>query len=180
MITRFLPGVLFLSLLVLLSGCDGTTIVVVAPTATPTNASAATATVPPATATATIPPATATPAPGVCNAADFASKIQGGPDPSFQYPPLTYHGIEDAAAGTYFFQVCSSGTPSSILAFLTHAIPAGGWTITANTATTLNAVQTNHPQSGLCASVNLTVGSHAGFPGEWDAYFHSPTSSCTP
>jgi hypothetical protein len=64
--------------------------------------------------------------------------------------------------------------------FMEHSIPAGGWTIIATTATTLAAVQTSVPQEGLCASVNIIVGSHPGYPGEWDANFHSPTSSCTP
>lgn len=165
MIPRFLQGCTLLCLLLGLGGCDSTVTVVATPTIAPT---------------ATIPLATATPAPGMCNAADFPTQIPGGPDPSFQYPPLTYHGPEDGAAGTYRYFMCSSGTPTSILAFLEHSIPAGGWTIKATTTTTLTAVQTNHPQEGLCASVNLAVGSHAGYPGEWDAFFHSPTSSCTP
>ena len=175
--THFLQGMVGLALLCFLVGCGDTVTVVVSPTATSTVAVTATSA---ATATPTAPLATATPAPGVCNAADFPTQLAGGPDPSFQYPPLTYHGPEDAAAGTYRYFMCSSGTPTSILAFLQHAIPAGGWKITATTATTLNAVQVNRPQEGLCASVNLTVGAHAGYPGEWDAYFHSPTSSCTP
>ncbi len=179
MIMRCFPRVLVLSLLFLLVGCGQTVTVAVDPTVTMTSAATATS-APAATATALPPTATSAPTAGVCNAADFSSQIPGGPDSGFQYPPLTYHGPQDAAAGTYRYFMCSSGTPTSILTFLEHAIPMGGWTITNTTSTTLNAVQTSLPQYGLCASVNLTVGSHTGYPGEWDAFFHSPTSNCHP
>jgi hypothetical protein len=81
---------------------------------------------------------------------------------------------------TIAYKLCSPGTPTAILAFLQQSIPAGGWTISGTTATTLHAVQTNVPQEGLCASVDITVGAYAGFPGEWDLAFHQPTSQCTP
>lgn len=173
MITRFPHGMVLcgalLSMLCLLVGCGNTVTVVVAPTAMATSV---------ATATATIPPATATPASGVCDAADFPTKFPGGPDPSFQYPPLTYHGSLDGAAGNEYYGLCSSGDPASILAFLEHSIPAGGWTVTATTATTLNALHTSAPQDGFCASVDITVGTHPGFPGEWGADFHPPAVPC--
>ncbi len=157
------------ALLPLLAGCA---------TTTPNAAATPTATVAP-TATATpAPTATLTPAPGVCNAADFPTKTSGGPDEGFHYPPLTYSYAQGNAAGNHYFVLCSSGTSSTILAFLQQSIPAGGWTIKSMTATTINATQTSKPQGGFCPSVDITVGSHAGYPGEWNADFHPPAGAC--
>jgi hypothetical protein len=140
------------------------------------------------TATATLPPPTATLAPGICNAADFPTRTLSGPPTSsfngpavgFAYPPTTYFTHVTDADGTYLYWVCSAGNPISIFAFMQQSIPAGGWTITAKTATTLMAVQSNAPQEGLCSFVNIRVGTHGGYPGEWDAVFHSPTANCHP
>jgi hypothetical protein len=178
-VSRFIVAGSLIFLVFLLSGCSDSTLTIVASTPTATSAPAV---------TATVPPATATPAPGVCNAANFTAKIPGGPTTSsplgppvgFQYPPSTYYSFRGAATGNYFYFMCSSGNPASILAFMKNSIPAGGWTIKTTTATTVYAIQTSVPQEGLCASVNVTVGSQPAYPGEWDAVFHAPTASCTP
>ncbi len=176
MTTRFskptmLKGAL-LAFLFIFTGCGATDTVTAVATIPPTS---------PATATATLVPTVAptlTPAPGVCNATDFPTKTTGGPYTSFQYPPLTYYFHITDAAGTYYYVMCSSGDPTSILAFLESSLPAGGWKVTTSAATTLTAVQSNNPQEGMCAWVNVTVGAHAGYAGEWDATFHSPTMTC--
>ena len=163
MTTRFSHAISFIGslivLLFLLAGC-GTTVTIVQ------------------TPTFTVPPATAAPVPGVCNAADFPTQLPGGPNSSFQYPPLTYHSAPSNGAGHSVSAICSSGDPTSILTFLKQSIPAGGWTIKTTTATTLNAVQTNAPQGGFCASVDITVGDQAAYPGEWGADFHPPAAPC--
>jgi hypothetical protein len=144
------------------------------PQPTPTSTPQPTATSIPA------PTPTSTPGPqaGVCNAADFPTHTSGGPSATFAYPPLTYYYDIGPAAGNHYYVLCSSGTPTSIRAFLLQSIPAGGWTVTQTTATTIAAQKQTTPPSGYCYSVNITLGNHAGYPGEWDADFHPPILSC--
>jgi hypothetical protein len=160
-------------LLASLSACSNTVTVSLASTAPPA------VTGEPTFTPTSAPTLTATPAAGACNVADFPTQTPGGPSSGFQYPPLTYFYDGGSAAGNHYYQLCSSGDAASILAFLQHSIPLGGWTITSVTATTLSASQTSKPVTGgFCPSVNITVGSHAGYPGEWDADFHPPASLC--
>ncbi len=143
-------------LLVLLTGCGSAITVVV---------------------TATVPPATATPAPGVCNPADFSNQTAGGPDMGFQYPPMTYYALGESDPSHLNYNMCSSGTPSTILAFLQTSLPAGGWNITASTSSSLDATQI-HSSSGYCGAVHIVVGDHSGYPGEWDGDFQPPITPC--
>lgn len=153
-----------------LMACGATTTVLV------TGGTSAT---PTATATATIPAptATATPAPGVCNPADFPTKTNGGPE-GFQYPPLTYYYDETPGAGNHPYAICSSGNPTSILAFMKQSVTNAGWKITSTTATTLTAENPTNPPSGFCYTVDMSVGSNASYPGEWVANFHPPATNC--
>lgn len=148
----------------------------VMPTATPPATPMPTST-PVPTATPA-PTATTGPTPGVCKASDFSMKMNGGPNEGFAYPPLTYSSYEGNGAGNTYYVLCSSGTPTSILTFLKTSIPAGGWQVTSVTATTLAAQKPTNPATGFCYSLNITVGAHAGYPGEWDADFHPPALSC--
>lgn len=169
------PLVVSLALLAACSSSASTT-AGAQPTATssPTSLPAATNTpVPTATAIAT-----AAPQPGVCNAADFPTKTSGGPNEGFTYPPLTYYYDIGPAAGNHYFVLCSSGSPTSIKAFLLDSIPHGGWTVTDSTGNTIDAQQPTTPPSGFCSSVDITLGESASYPGEWKADFHPPISSC--
>ncbi len=103
---RFIGPLLFIA--ILLAGCNSTTTIVVTATATPTPL--ATATTAP-TATATLPTATPTSAPADCNPT-VPTPYPGGPDTSFQYPPLTTHSGLDGAAGHEYYGLCSSGDPT--------------------------------------------------------------------
>jgi hypothetical protein len=133
---------------------------------------------PTATATATPKPtATATPAPGVCDSADFPTKTNGGPSP-FQYPPLTYYYDESPGMGNHTYLMCSSGNPSSILAFMKNSVTAAQWKVTSTTATTLSAENPTNPPSGFCYTVDITVGAKAAYPGEWSIDFHPPAAQC--
>jgi hypothetical protein len=161
-----------------LAACGSSSSTAAATSTATTPATATVAPSPTATATTAPPTATPTPAPGVCNPADFPTKTPGGPNHGFQYPPLTYYYYQGSGAGNNYNVLCSSGTPDTILAFLKQSIPAGGWTIKSSTATTINATQTSAPQGGFCPSVDITVGSHVGYPGEWNADFHPPAGSC--
>jgi hypothetical protein len=124
------------------------------------------------------PSATPAPTPGVCNGADFPTNVKSGPNGDFQWPPLTYSQFVGRAAGNRYYVVCSSGTSSTILSFLSGSIPKGGWTISSITPTTLTAQKPTNPPSGFCFSFLITVGSHPSNPGEYDYNFHSPTLSC--
>lgn len=164
-----------------LLACGGTSSIAAAPTAT----HAPTVTLVPPTATpvpptATLVPPTATPAPspGVCNAADFPTKTNGGPDGGFTYPPLTYYYDVGPAAGNNYFHLCSSGDASSILATFKSQFPTGGWTVTNVTATTLGIEKPQSPPTGFCFTEVYTFGGHAGYPGEWDLDSHPPAASC--
>ena len=165
-----------------LIACGSTGSVAVNPTAT--SASTATATTVPPTVAPTHAPPTATPAPapGVCNASDFpttglSAKTNGSPD-NFAVPPLTYFSSFGGAAGSHPYVVCSSGNPSSILAFLKSSVPAAGWQITSTTSTTLAAEKPDGHGDGFCYTNDITVGSHAGYPGEWDYVWHIPAAPC--
>lgn len=158
-----------------LLACGATTTVVVTggggATATATSAATATATKPPD------PTATATPAPGVCDSASFPTKTNGGPG-GFQYPPLTYYYDQSPGAGNHYYTICSSGNPSSILAYMKQSVAAAGWKVVGTSATTLSAQQPTNPPSGYCYEVDMTVGGTAGYPGQWLADFHPPIASC--
>jgi hypothetical protein len=176
-------GVMIATFFVLIA-CGSTGTVAVNPTSTATSAPTATATTAPPTATPTHVPPTATPAPvpGVCNASDFPTSgipgtSNGSPD-TFAVPPLTYYHSLGGAAGSHPSYVCSSGNPSSILNFLKTSVPAGGWKITGTTSTTINAEKPDGHGDGFCYTNNITVGSHAGYPGEWDYVWHIPAATC--
>ena len=178
--SRFFRPVVLGIALVSLMACGATTTVVVngggtpvahVPTATSTTAPTATATHPPA------PTATPAPVPGVCNAADFPTKTNGGPS-GFTYPPLTYYYDESPGAGNHPYALCSSGNATSIIAFMKTSIPAAGWKITGSTATTLSAENQTTPPSGSCYTVDITAGANASYPGEWSADFHPPIAAC--
>lgn len=124
------------------------------------------------------PTATDTPQAGVCNASDFPTTSPGGPSEGFAYPPQTYYYSHGGAAGNHYYTFCSPGTPSSILTFLLQSMPAGGWTLTQSTATFIAAQMPTSPPSGYCYTVNIAVGGHPGYPGEWDANFHPPAVPC--
>lgn len=157
-----------------LMACGVTTTVVVVAGVSATTAKP-TATVKPTATHA--PAATATPAPGVCNPADFPTKTNGGPS-GFQYPPRTYSYDETPGAGSHPYALCSSGTPTSILAFMKQSVVAAGWKITSSTATTLHAEVPTTPPSGYCYTVDMLVGGSATYPGEWSENFHPPIASC--
>jgi len=165
-----------------LIACGSTGSVAVNPTATSAPTATAT-TVPPTVAPTHAPPtATPAPAPGVCNASDFpttglSAKTNGSPD-NFAVPPLTYFSSFGGAAGSHPYVVCSSGNPSSILAFLKSSVPAAGWQITSTTSTTLAAEKPDGHGDGFCYTNDITVGSHAGYPGEWDYVWHIPAAPC--
>jgi hypothetical protein len=149
----------------------GTTSTVTVAAATATPAATATATSTPA------PTATATPAPGVCRSADFPTRTTGGPE-GLQYPPLTYYYDLTPGMGSHPYQLCSSGTPSSIIAFMKTSVKAAGWKITNSTTTSLTAEKPTNPPSGYCYTVDMQAGTVAGYPGEWSANFHAPAAAC--
>ena len=160
---------------VALMACGASTTVASVATATPTAM---------ATPTMTPIPATPTLAPGVCNAADFPTKTSGGPQyasgtPNLQYPPLTYYYEQSPGMGNHPYALCSSGTPATILAFMTQSLTAAGWKITSSSATILAAEIPTNPPSGFCYTVNMMVGASASYPGEWAANFHPPATPCS-
>lgn len=157
-----------------LMACGATTTIVINGGASPTAKVTAIAT---ATATPPAPTSTATPAPGVCNPADFPTKTNGGPG-SFQYPPRTYYYDETPGAGNHPYALCSSGNPSSILAFMKTSVAAAGWKITSTTANSLEAQNPTSPPSAYCYTVDMQVGGNASYPGEWGANFHPPIATC--
>ncbi|HEY7833752.1 MAG TPA: hypothetical protein VIG30_09300 [Ktedonobacterales bacterium] len=165
------PATLVLVVLSLMA-CGSTTTIVQGGGGSPT-APAATA-----TSTATpAPTATATPAPGVCDPAAFPTKTNGGPG-GFQYPPLTYSYDETPGAGNHPYLMCSSGNPSSILAFMKTSVAAAGWKIVSSTATTLSAQQPTNPPSGFCYEDDITVNLAAAYPGQWEINEHPPIPPC--
>jgi hypothetical protein len=133
---------------------------------------------PTATSSGPVPTPTATPQLGVCKASDFPTKTPGGPSEGFAYLPHTYYYDLGQGAGNHYYVLCSPGTPATISAFLVQALPAGGWTVTQSSSTKIAARKPTTPASGYCYSVDMTFGSHAGYPGEWDADFHPPILSC--
>ncbi len=172
-------GVMIATFIALIA-CGSTGTVAVNPTATSTLA--ATATNAP-TNTPAPPTATPAPVPGVCNAADFPTTggplgTNNGSPGDFAVPPLTYYHSLGGAAGSHANYVCSSGNPTSILTFLKSSVPAAGWKITSTTSTTINAEKPDGYGDGNCFTNNITVGSHAGYPGEWDYVWHIPASPC--
>lgn len=165
-----------IALLLVLLACGSAGSIATGSTATATLAP--TATLLP-TSTATLVPTTIpTPAPGVCNAADFLTKTNGGPGFGFAYPPLTYYFAELPGAGHEPFVMCSSGTPASILIALKNAFPAGGWTISGSNATTIFVEKPTSPPTADCFTIDLIVGGHPGYPGEWDIDAHPPEITC--
>jgi hypothetical protein len=80
--------------------------------------------------------------------------------------------------GNHPYLICSSGNPTSILTFMKSSVVAAGWKVTTTTATTLTAENQTTPPSGVCYTVDITVGGHPGYPGEWNENFHPPIVSC--
>ncbi len=165
-------------IVVMLSGCTISAAMPIATTTpVPTNTPVPTST----------PVPTNTPAPvaGVCRAADFlpsqlthGGTHNGAPDNEFQFPPLTYYYDFGPAAGTHFYDVCSSGDPTSILAFMRQAIAASPWKITSANDTTLAAEKPVSPPNGYCYTLNVTVGGFPGYLGEWTFALFAPATMC--
>jgi hypothetical protein len=74
--------------------------------------------------------------------------------------------------------MCSSGNPSSILAFMKTSVAAAGWKIVSSTATTLSAQQPTNPPSGFCYEDDITVNLAAAYPGQWEINEHPPIPPC--
>jgi hypothetical protein len=74
--------------------------------------------------------------------------------------------------------MCSSGNPTSILAFMKQSVVAAGWKITTSTATSLTAEHPTTPPSAVCYTVDIYVGANASYPGEWLINFHPPIAAC--
>jgi hypothetical protein len=140
---------------------------------------------PPVASVSPTPSVTPSPLAGVCNPADFPlgvgpveTKQYGAPTNDVQYPPLTYYVSHGGATGHHYYTVCSSGSAASILAFMKASIPAGGWTILGSDATSLGAQKPTTPPTGYCYGLQMTVGQHPAYPGEWDLDLLSPASEC--
>jgi hypothetical protein len=156
-----------------------------------------------ATATqAPIPTTMPTLAPGVCRSADFPPPIRQQPNPptggdpgpfygapisDFRFPPLTYYYNFGSAAGTHRWAMCSAGDPDSILAFMRQSIAASSWMIVsvpgANSQTLFAQKPAATPTTGTttpiyCSTLNVTVGSYPGYPGEWSFLIGAPASPC--
>ena len=164
--SRFIKPATLVLIVLSLMACGSTTTIVQGGGGSPTASTATPA-----------PTATATPAPGVCNAADFPSKTNGGPG-GFQYPPLTYYYDETPGAGNHPYLLCSSGNPSSILAFMQNSVTAAGWKVVSTTATTLSAQQPTNPPSGFCYEDDIAVNLNPSYPGEWELNEHPPAAQC--
>jgi hypothetical protein len=160
--------------------CVTTTPGYVAPQPTATSAPQPTATSTPQPTATSVPAPTATSGPkaGTCKAADFPTKTPGGPSEGFSYPPKTYYYDIGPGAGNHYYVFCSPGSPATISAFLVQALTMGGWTVTGSSSTAIAAQKPTTPATGYCYSVEITLGNHAGYPGEWDADFHPPILSC--
>lgn len=135
-----------------------------------------------------VPTATTTPGPGRCDPqkfwhnSEYSGPEDGGPTLGFQYPPLTYwesihypmtYPLPPPTPTTV--DLCSPGTPDSILAFMTNSVKtAAGWTITNTTFTSLTAVSPPSP-SGSCVMIDIQVGvSGPDYPGDWTMTLHPP------
>jgi hypothetical protein len=113
--------------------------------------------------------ATPPPAP-TCNA-NFANSPLQGVQTSVEdvsLPPITY-AVPDNAAGLRGYDLCSSGTAASIIAFLTNALPSTGWTKVASNARCFYNDQ--------CWTRDLAVISwHVDDPTDWLIAYHPATS----
>lgn len=137
---------------------------------------------------------------GVCRASDFPPPIKqrpaiptggdpgpfyGAPISDFPFPPDTYYYDLGPAAGTHFWKVCSSGDPTSILAFMRQSIAASSWQLLPSSdPSTLKAqkpVSSATPgaaASAYCYTLQVMVGSFPEYPGEWSFATFSPAEHC--
>jgi hypothetical protein len=103
--------------------------------------------------------------------ANFANSPLQGVQTSVEdvsLPPITY-AVPDNAAGLRGYDLCSSGTAASIIAFLTNALPSTGWTKVASNARCFYIDQ--------CWTRDLAVISwHVDDPTDWLIAYHPATS----
>jgi hypothetical protein len=131
-----------------------------------------------------------------CNAADFPPPIRQRPTPAvggdpgpfygapvadFAFPAGTYYRDRGPAMGTHVWDVCSPGTPTSIMAFMRASIAVSAWMILpASTSSILGAQIPVAPPTTpeYCRTLQVMVGDYIGYPGQWSFTEYAPVSVC--